>query len=108
MCSSDLLYDVVIRSNSGKEENHDYHAVNILGAIAAADMEMSMVMDEGSGMYDVLFGSLVIDEEKANGNLLFRLAESISTVVIHESVVEALNQKGNFGLTFLPPEEFCG
>lgn len=101
-------YETVIRSQSGQPDCNDYLAVNIVGAIAAADMDQSETIVESDGMFDVLFGSLVIDEEKAKGQLLFRLAESVTTVVIHESVVTSLIDKGGFGLTFTDPSEYCG
>lgn len=99
-------YPVVIRSASGGPDCHDYVAVNIVGAIAAANMEESEIADMGDGMIDVTFDSLVIDEAKAGGQLLFRLAESITTIIVNESVVDHLNALGGFGLTFMPPEEF--
>ena len=101
-------YPVIIRSTRNAEVCSDYVAVNIIGAIAAADMEKSEIIDEGSGMIDVIFGSLVIDEDKAQGKLLFRLAESVGAVVVHERVVAHLLNKGSFGLTFTDPENYCG
>jgi len=104
-------YETVIRSPSGKEDCHDYLAVNIIGAIAVADMEQSETIDihgTGTTMIDVDFESLVIDEEKAAGHLFFRLAECVSAVIVGEPVVEHLKKKGGFGLTFLDPKDFCG
>lgn len=102
-------YKVVIRSPSGKEDCHDYLAVNIIGVVAVADMGESETIDihgTGSTMIDVVFESLVIDEEKAAGHLFFRLGECVSAVIIDESVVNHLNKLGSFGLTFLDPEDF--
>jgi hypothetical protein len=102
-------YPVVIKSSTGKPECRDYVAVNIVGSIAAADMELSEILDDSDGpLMTVMFGSLVIDETKAKNMLLFRLAENISTVVIHDSVVDILKSKGGFGLTFLNPRDFVG
>lgn len=101
-------YPVVIRSKTNSEVCHDYLAVNIIGSVAAADMEQSEIIDEGDGMVDVMFGSLVIDEDKARGHLLFRLAQSAIAVVVHEDVVKHILSKGGFGLTFVEPENFCG
>ncbi len=104
------VYPVLISSTTSKEICNDYVAVNVIGKIAAADMEKSEIIDEGmgAGMIDVIFNSLVIDEEKAHGKLLFRLAESVGAVVVHEKVVFHVLSKGDFGLTFTKPEEFCG
>jgi hypothetical protein len=101
-------YPVVIRSMSGHKDCLDYAAVNVIGAIAAADMDASEYDDENEffdGMYTVDFDSIVIDEKKAQGALLFSLAESISTVVIHETVANFLiKHSEDFGLT-LPRTE---
>jgi len=104
------IYPVVIKSPSGKEDCLDYVAVNIVGAIAAADMDESEYEGEDEdeffdGMFDVSFDSIVIDQEKAKGALMFRLAESVSAVIIHESVMNALNNNPeDFQLT-LPKTE---
>lgn len=100
-------YPVVIHSESGHPDCHDYLAVNIIGVLATADMEQSEY-EEGEffdGFFDVTFYSIVIDEEKAKGQLLYRMAETVSTVVIHEKIVDVLKEKGSFGLTFDLPED---
>jgi hypothetical protein len=72
-------------------------------------MEQSVVLDASDGpQLTVLFESLVIDEAKAQGQLLFRLAESVSTILIHEKVVSRLRSTGDFGLTFLDLADFVG
>lgn len=102
-------YPVIIRSPSVRGDCGDYVAVNIIGIIPAADMERSVVLDAPDGaLMTVIFESLVIDESKAAGHLLFRLAESVSTVVIHEHVVRHLESLGGFGLTFLDPADYVG
>lgn len=53
-------YPVAIKSQTNDDVCLDYVAVNILGALAVANMEESVIIDEGSGMIDVIFGSLVI------------------------------------------------
>jgi len=103
-------YPVVIHSLTGKSDCEDYVAVNIIGAIAAADMEQSEYDDDDDdfdGLFDVMFDSIVIDEDKAKDYLLFRMAESVSTVIIHEKIVNVLKENGGFGLTFTKPEDHC-
>jgi hypothetical protein len=41
-------------------------------------------------MYSTSFDKLVVDEGKANGALLFLMAESVDTILIHKSVKEVL------------------
>jgi hypothetical protein len=59
-------------------------------------MENSVVLDD-SMKTAMMFESLVIDEKKAKGQLLFRLGESWGTVIIHEKVVKAPTKKGASG-----------
>jgi hypothetical protein len=50
---------------------------------------------------DVDFDKLVLDEMKLQGlPLMFRLAESVNTILVHKSVKEHLTQKGFTGLLF--------
>ncbi len=102
-------YPVVIHSETGVPDCHDYLAVNIIGAIAAADLDKSEYDDEDEdfdGLFDVMFDYIVIDEDKAKGQLLFRMAESVSTVLVHEKVVNVLKEKGGFGLTLTHTEDY--
>ncbi|WP_437833865.1 imm11 family protein [Sorangium sp. So ce1153] len=102
-------YPVMIRSTKGAPDCHDYLAVNIIGAMDAADMEKSIVLDAPDGpMITVIFESLVIDEQKAAGHLLFRLAQSASTVLVHEKVASHLRARSELGLTLLDPADYVG
>jgi hypothetical protein len=106
-CGVDNLqtYDVIIKSSKGAD-SENYLAVNIVGAIAAADMEKSLVLDAPDGpSATVIFERLVIDETKACGQLVFRLGQSLSTILIEERVVHRLEE---IGLTFTRPSEFAG
>ena len=83
--------------------NEQYLAVNILGCIKCADMELSEYTDiTGEGLFAVNFRKLVIDEEKARGQYIFRLAESVSSIIIHESVKKQLENEGYKYILFRP------
>lgn len=103
-------YPVVIKSKKGakahKPDCNDYLAVNITSVIKATDMKKSVILDDSD--WSMTFETLVIDEKKAKGELLFRLWESRSVVLIHEKVVKQLQKKGGFGLTFVKPEDYAG
>jgi hypothetical protein len=45
-------------------------------------------------MGDVDFHALVLDESRINGQLMFRLAENLSAIVVHESVRKAIEAAG--------------
>lgn len=103
-------YETVVHSRVDGSECLDYAAVNIIGLVAAADMERSgaHLPEDSDGLIDVDFDGLVIDEAKAAGFLLFRLAECVSGVVVHERVKTHIESRGGFGLSFVPPEEWSG
>jgi len=85
-----------------------YLAFNVVGAIAAADMGLSKYQTGGGpAMYAVDFESVVLDEERIKGVPLFRLAQNLTAIVIHDRVKERL-ERAALGLTFIAPEEWVG
>ncbi len=102
-------YPVVIRSTVGQPDCHDYWAVNIIGVISAVDRANSIIFDEPDGpLISVMFEKLALDESKIKGQLLFRLAESVGTILVHELIVKHLQSKGGFKLTFINSADYCG
>ena len=94
--------------NSGTRRN-DYRVVNIVGRVAAADLDKSVWSSSGGRpIIDVNFDSLAINEQRAGGLLLFRLAECISAIVIHARVRDALLAAGFSSLSFLNPTDYVG
>ena len=85
-----------------------YKVVNIVGVIASADMSKSRHTSYGTSLYDVDFDSLEIDETKASGALMFRLAENVTGIVVHERVKRSLLDAGVPHLDFTPPQEWLG
>jgi len=102
------VYPVIIHSTLGAKDCSDYVAVNIVGAIEAVDREKSEFIYDSGGLFDNIFARMILDESKINRVLLFRLAEAISTVIVHESVVKTLESMGDFGLTFIKSDEYAG
>ena len=51
---------------------------------------------------------LVIDESRTHGELMFRLAESVTGVVVHEKVKSHLEEAGFDDLTSVDPAEWIG
>jgi hypothetical protein len=80
--------------------NTDYVAFNIVGAIAA------MVSRPPAGS-DLIVGPQ-LDAAKIAGALLFRLAEAVNAIVVHESVRKAVEGAGIDTLTFLEPQDWAG
>lgn len=100
------FYDVVLSDPDNGGRHSNYKAVNIIGAISAADMEKSEAVVHANGpLIDVDFDSLTIDEKKTRGALIFRLAESTNAILVHEKLKNHLLAKGFTKLEFLNPKE---
>jgi hypothetical protein len=106
-------FPAIIREVRTGKEHTNYKAVNIIGLVSAADgaSETADLGLGGDGLYDTWFKSLVIDEDKAGGYLLFRMAEKVSTILIHKKVKEAIEAaeilRGNH-LRFFHPARWSG
>ncbi len=102
-------YEIIIYDPETETENTDYIAWNLCGTVAAADLqktEYDQAVPERIVAMDI--NSLVIDEKKAKGHLMFRLAESTNAILIHSSVKERLEAVGFDTLTFIPPDLWAG
>lgn len=102
------VFDAILVDEVNQCEYTNYKLINIVGAIAAADLAQSMHVAHGVPLFDVDFDSLVIDEQKAHGALMFRLAENVSGIVVHESVKDAVLKAGIEHLDFVPTREWIG
>jgi len=102
-------FDAVVVDPITGQEHRDYKAYNIVGLVACASMQDSELMGTSdSTIGDVDFHALVIDESKTRGLLLFRLAENVSAVVVHERVKQAIEDAGIPGFVFYGPGEWSG
>lgn len=98
------VYDAVLIDPDNGARLHTHKAVNIIGAISAADMAKSdAVVHSGGPIIDVDFDSLAVDEKRARGALLFRLAESTNAILVHERLRDHLLAKGFTHLAFYDP-----
>ena len=88
-------YSCVISNAETGFKTEDYVAVNLLGLVATGDLEMAK-----------LRGNSSLEELKAKGRLMFRLAENPSAIMVHKSVKEYLENKGFDMLTFMEPEKW--
>ncbi len=103
------LYDVLLEIPFENKIISTFKAVNILGLVASANLsESEHTIHSGTALIDVDFDSLVIDEERTRGFLIFRLAECVSAIIIHESVKEKLVQSGIDHLDFVEPANWIG
>ena len=101
----DLYTTVIVDPDSGQRHTN-YKAVNIIGSISAADMARSnSTVNPGGPVLDVAFDGFAVNERKAGGALMFRLAENTGAILLHESVVDHLLERGFEKLEFLDPGE---
>ena len=83
-------------------ETQEVWTFNIVGLVAAANMAASTALPLGDAH---VFQSLVVDPSKAKGLLLFRLANSMSDVIVHSSVAERIQAAALFGVLVEPLAE---
>ncbi len=97
-----ITYNCAITDPDNGKVYTNYKAVNVLGLIAAADMDKSnaIVHPNGPPLIDVDFDGLVMDENKTYGALLFRLAESNNTILVHKSVKKYIESRGYEDIAF--------
>lgn len=93
------VYPAVLTERSTAAQREDYCVVNVLGKVAAADMKQSQSISLGGGQ---VFTRLTVDAGKARGLLMFRLAESLVDVIVHERVAQAVTAGRFRGLLLTP------
>ena len=102
------VYNAIVRNPETGETWTNYKAVNIVGVISAADLARSNPLERAGDLIDVPFEGVAIDEEKAGDILMFRLAEAVAGIVVHERVKEHLERAGFRDMQFLEPATWLG
>ncbi len=103
------LFPAYIKDSETGEKANNYKAFNVVGLIACADRKSSILM--GTTCFqnlDTDFDGLVIDESKTNGLLMFRVAENISAIAIHESIKYTIEKYKIPGMVFYKSGEWAG
>ena len=100
------IHDAVIREESTGKEFHTHRAVNIIGLIAMADKSKSQTSSIG-GLAQWVH-KMVPDAAAARGNLLFRLQEGPSQIIVHEKIKDAVEARELPLIYFVPLEDFSG
>lgn len=102
-----IVYFPAILKNRITGRTYEYYAYKILGIVAAANLDQSEYISfDGDAFMDAGIEKLVIDEKKANGMLVFRLAENVSTLMVHENIKMYLEKAGIDTLSFIRSEEY--
>lgn len=93
------LFDAdIVRKDTG-EKLGGYRVVNILGLVSAADSRASKGRPLANKTF---FETLVLDETRARGHLMFRLAESLNDIIIAEKVAKRVADGGFVDVTVEP------
>lgn len=103
------VYDALIVDPDEGSEWTEYKAVNIVGLVAAANMTTSIIDSSDSArLITTKFEKLVLEPERAHGLLIFRLAEKVSAIIVHEKVKAEIEARRIGPLGFIPPEQWFG
>lgn len=81
-------FDAIVENPSTGDSWNGFNAVNIIGRIACADLRQSVYDKIGGGLLG--FDWLVVDQDKAHGALLFRLAEAPGIIIAHKKIGDHL------------------
>jgi hypothetical protein len=101
------VYDAIIQSEDGSVVHKGYKAFNLIGLIRAADMSRTVFRDPpGTTLIDASIEHLEVDGHKPRGLKMFRLAENVSAVLVHEDVKRVLESKGFPHVIFTEPKDF--
>jgi hypothetical protein len=98
------IFNTILSDSNTGIEYDQYKAINIVGVVSATDIQKSESANLGldnSGMIDTFFHKLVIDESKIPGEIrMFRLAERVSEIIVHQSVRDAIEKAGITDIEF--------
>lgn len=100
-CGVDNLQALPLQfiDKESQETRDDYIVFNVIGLVSCAKLDESETLPMGAGFY---FQNLVVDPEKTNGMLLFRLAESLMDIVVSEDVAKKLEENDIQGIILTP------
>ncbi len=102
-------YAVELHDPVSGEVHTDFVAFNLIGTVSAADRAKTQFAPSAQErMVSADIDSLAVDASKTRGALMFRLAESINAILIHDSVCDAIEDAGIDTLTFYEPEDWAG
>ena len=92
-------FEAELHDETSGEINRYFYVVNVVGLVAAADLSKSKSLPLGGGH---VFTDLTVDPSKTQGLLVFRLAESLIDIIVHERVAKAI-EAGKFHGVLLTP-----
>ena len=94
-----------VLTNTSTDEKFKYYAYKLVGIISLMNKSRSEY-ETYRNTEPVSIHKFVADESKAHGLLMFRMAESITAIVVHESVKKAIEAAGIDTIEFIKPEDY--
>lgn len=102
------VYAAALSDPSSGKVYDEFVAFNVIGKISAVDLSRSSL---ASGQVDqrisMSIDHLQLDEARIQGALMFRLAEAVSTLVVHASIKDRIEAAGIDTLTFYEPSDWA-
>jgi hypothetical protein len=103
------VYDALLVDTADGTEWTEYKAVNIIGVVAAVDVARSRFDPaHADRLMTSRIEGLTLDEKKAGDLLIFRLAEKLSAIVVHEKIKQAIEATDIGPLGFIEPKDWYG
>lgn len=99
------IYPAILTDSRTGVTIQDYVAFNIIGAIAAVNLTATKFALGSVKNTSSDIDLLVIDANKAQGTLLFRLAEAVHVILVHESVKKTIEATNINTLSFLKTDQ---
>jgi len=88
-----VTYDVILKSRTDPSITiSGYKAINVIGLVKAVGNETAFLTDSQIG--DASMKNIILEPSLTKGLNMFRLAESMRTIVVHEKVKQHLESKG--------------
>lgn len=101
------LFPAILKNNQTGQA-YPYQIYNVIGLVATMDLQGSdyETYKNAEPMGDTTIHELALDESRIPNLLLFRLAENLSTIMVHESIKNRIEEAGIAGMSFIKPEDY--
>jgi|GEM_PF-5480116 len=84
---------------------YSYKVSNIVGVVSGLDMDQAEVFLSPRGNV-IEIDRMKLDEDKLKGHKMVRLQESVSLIIVHESIKKAVEDAGLTGFLFISDDEY--
>lgn len=100
------LYQVsLVYRDTGKRDEH--FAFNLIGVVSAVDLGKSnLESHDGDNLIDTSIRGFSVDLARTHDLAMFRLAENVMTVLVHERIRDAIAAAGINTFVFVKPESW--